>query len=163
LCTVAFGTLQQSLLRSIVASANKAIATLVDKVFTQYLLPCKHERVDDTNSEECVQAILEDVDDQLNTRTLEVLGDIEDVKCGHDEEDAYVSTRNQVEFFSFEQFNSNLLKIDDRLICRPIEVKGRDHYANLRNAFEDYQKKHKQILLNSRRKKVKKNASSDIT
>jgi hypothetical protein len=42
---------------------------------------------------------LEDVDDRLNTRTLEVQGDIEDVNCGHDEEDAYVSARNQVEFF----------------------------------------------------------------
>jgi hypothetical protein len=59
-------------------------------------------------------------------------------------------------FSGFEQLNNNLLTIDDRLICGPIEVKDRDHYANLRNAFENYQKKYIRTLLNSWLKKVKK-------
>jgi RecG-like helicase len=104
-------------------------------------------RTHDKKSKEYIQVILEDVNDLINIMTLEIHDYIKNVKCGHYEEDAYVSTHNEVKFIGFEQLNNNLLKIEDQLIC---------DCANLRIVFKNFQKKYKQILLNYRHKKVKK-------
>ncbi|CEG36439.1 uncharacterized protein PHALS_02989 [Plasmopara halstedii] len=94
--------------------------------------------IDDENNEEYSKAILEDVDEMLETLTHQ---NDPSAEC--------------VTFHGFEQLHKATLEIEDQLLCSEVMEEAGDMFNDLRISFESFQQKLRQVTIKVKRKKCK--------
>ena len=63
-------------------------------------------------------------------------------------------TGNDVTFYGFEHIYNKLLEVEDQLLCRYVQVQARNYnYSELRNSFELFQQKLRQVIFDAKRKR----------
>jgi len=118
----------------------QAIATLNLFVGQDELEEFVH--VDDENSEEFVVAILEDVEELLETMKIaeENLDDDNDDDILTSQV-SYLGLGNTVVFKGFEPFYKQVVDIEDQLLCFEVREEGKETFYDLRKLFESFQNK----------------------
>ena len=110
--------------------------------------------VDDKNSKEFSHEILGDVNEVLES--IQATNDNEDENvhtvvesCAH----SPAPTGNDVTFCGFEHIYNKVLEVEDQLLCPDVQVQAGNCYNELRNSFELFQQKLRQIILEVKRKR----------
>ena len=92
--------------------------------------------VDDENSEEFSNEILDDVN---KLESIQATNDNEDENvhtvvetCVH----SPAPTENDVTFFGFEHIYNKVLEIENQLLCPDVQAQAGNYYNELRNSFE---------------------------
>lgn len=108
--------------------------------------------VDDENSEEFAQAILEDVDDLLKTSSFE---EVPMLLSDDDNDQDAIPLSDGIDFDGFDKLYSTVLKIEDQLMCPDVQAEAGESYGDLKNAFDCFQKKLRRVTLDAKRRKMK--------
>ena len=107
------------------------------------------EHIDDKNNEVYSQAILEDVDELLQTLQIET-----QLEEQEDHENDNGSTSLFASFCYFDKLDRSLLEIDDQLLTSEFQAESGDAYDNIRTSFESLQRKINLISVNVKHKKT---------
>ena len=112
------------------------------------------EHVDDENSEEFLHEILDDVNEVLES--IQATNDNEDENvhtvvesCAH----SPAPTGNNITFCGFEHIYNKVLEVEDQLLYPDVQVQAGNCYNKLRNSFELFQQKLRQVILDAKRKR----------
>ena len=62
-------------------------------------------------------------------------------------------TGNDVTFYGFEHIYNKVLEVEDQLLCPDVQVQARNYYYELRNSFELFQPKLRQVILDAKSKR----------
>ena len=110
--------------------------------------------VDDKNSEEFLHEILDDVNEVLES--IQATNDNEDKNvhtvvesCAH----SPAPTGNNVTFCGFKHIYNKILEVEDQLLCPDVQVQAGNYYNELRNSFEVFQQKLRQVILDAKCKR----------
>ena len=110
--------------------------------------------VDDKNSEEFSYKILDDVNEVLES--IQATNNNEDknvhtvVKsCAH----SPTPTVNDVTFSEFEYIYNKVLEVEDQLLCPVMQTQAGNYYNELRNSFELFQQKLRQVIWDAKRRR----------
>ena len=113
---------------------------------------------DDENGEEFSKEIMEDVNEVL-TRAQTTVGN-EDANedmmveaCAQNSEPVVLT--NDVTFDGFEKMYNKVLEVEDQLLCPTSQAQAGDGYSEMKNSFEIFQRKLRQVMLEEKRKRVK--------
>ncbi len=111
--------------------------------------------VDDENNEEFATAVLEDVEELLETMkiTKENLDD--------DNDDDILTSQasgsglgNTVVFKGFESLYKQVVDIEDQLFCSEVREEAEETFDDLRKLFESFQSKVRVVTLKAKRKNL---------
>ena len=109
--------------------------------------------VDDENSEEFSHEILDNVSEVLES--IQATNDNEDENvhivvesCAH----SSAPTGNDITFCGFEHMYNKVHEVD-QLLCPDEQVQAGNYYNELRNSFEPFQQKLRQVILHAKRKR----------
>ena len=110
--------------------------------------------VDDKNSKKFSHEILDDVNEVLESIQATNDNENENVhtvveSCPH----SPAPTRNDVIFCGFEHIYNKVLEVEDQLLCPDVQVQAGNYYNDLRNSFELFQQKLRQVILEVKRKR----------
>ena len=105
--------------------------------------------VDDENSEEFSHEILDDVNEVLESKQATNDNEDENVRtvvesCSH----SPARTGNDVTFCGFEHIYNKVLEVEDQLLCPDVQAQAGNYYNELRNSFELFQQKLRQVVNN---------------
>ena len=89
---------------------------------------------------ESIQAINDNEDENVHT-VVE--------SCAH----SPAPTGNDVTFYEFEHIYNKLFEVEDQLLCLDVQVQARNYYNELRNSFELFPPKLRQVILDAKRKR----------
>ena len=110
--------------------------------------------VDDKNSEEFSYEILDDVNEVLES--IQATNNNEDknihtvVKsCAH----SPTPTVNDVTYCEFEYIYNKVLEVEDQLLCPVMQAQAGNYYNELRNSFELFQQKLRQVIWDAKRRR----------
>jgi len=111
--------------------------------------------VDDDNSEEFVIAILEDVEELLQTMK------IAEENLNDDNDDDILTSQasgsglgNTIVFKGFESLYKQVVDIEDRLLCFEVREEVEETFDDLKKLFESFQSKVRAITLKTKRKNL---------
>ena len=110
--------------------------------------------IDNKNSEEFSHEILYDVNEVL--KSIQATNDNEDENvhtvpesCAH----SPTPTGNHVTFCGFEDIYNKVLEVEDQLLCPDVQAEAVNYNNELRNFFELFQQKSRQVILDAKRKR----------
>ena len=110
--------------------------------------------VDDENSEEFSHEILVDVNDVLER--MQTTNDNED-ESDHTMVEACVQspelTESDITFGGFENMYIKVLEVEDQLLCPDVQAQAENDYNDLKNSFDLFQQKLRQVVLKAKRKR----------
>ncbi|KAI6650794.1 hypothetical protein LOD99_7845 [Oopsacas minuta] len=107
--------------------------------------------VDDENNEEYSQAMLDDVNEVLATMHTENDDSDDD---SDDQSNASAPIENEVTFNGFEQLHRKVLEVEDQLLCTDVQAQAGDAYGELKDTFENFQRKLRQVASEAKRKRA---------
>ncbi len=111
--------------------------------------------VDDENSEEFAAAILEDVEELLETMKI-----VEENLDDDNDDDILTSQAsdsslgNTVVFKGFESLYKQVVDIEDQLLCFEVRKEAEETFDDLRKLFESFQSKVQAITLKTKHKNL---------
>ena len=107
--------------------------------------------VDDENSEEFAAAILEDVEEMLETMRV-----VEEAKpdVGSDSEERNSSMANPVVFHGFDLLYKSVLDIEDQLLCKEVKTVAGESFDDLQKSLESLHGKIRTLCAKARRKRL---------
>ncbi len=132
---------------------TQAIATLNLSVGQDELEKFVH--VDDENSEEFAAAILEDVEELLETMKI-----VEENLDDDNDDDILTSQAsnsglgNTVVFKGFESLYKQVVDIEDQLLCFEVREEAKETFDDFRKLFESFQSKVRAVTLKTKRKNL---------
>ena len=110
--------------------------------------------VDDENSEEFSHEILVDVNDVLER--MQTTNDNED-ESDYTMVEACVQspelTESDITFGGFENMYIKVLEVEDQLLCPDVQAQAENDYNDLKNSFDLFQQKLRQVALKAKCKK----------
>ena len=107
--------------------------------------------VDDENSEEFAAAVLEDVEEMLET--MRVVEEAEP-DVGSDSEERNSSMANPVVFHGFDSLYKSVLDIEDQLLCKEVKTEAGESFDDLQKSFESLHGKIRTLCAKARRKRL---------
>jgi hypothetical protein len=107
--------------------------------------------IDDESNEEYATAMLEDIEELLESMKINEAGFDEDSDVNQPEQ--IVESHDRVKFHGFESFYKQILDIEDQLLCSNVQTKAEEAFDNLKKSFEEFQAKVRAIVLKARCKK----------
>jgi len=111
--------------------------------------------VDDENNEEFAIAILEDVEELLQTMKI-----AEENLDDDNDDDIFTSQAsgsglgNTIVFKGFESLYKQVVDIEDQLLCSEVRKEAKETFDDLRKLFESFQSKVRAITLKAKRKNL---------
>ena len=63
-------------------------------------------------------------------------------------------TWNDVTFYEFEHIYNKLLEVEDKLLCPDVQFQARNYYNELRNSFELFHQKLRQVILDVKENEI---------
>jgi hypothetical protein len=140
-------------IEDLVTEVAQAIATLNLSVGQDELEEFVH--VDDENSEEFAIAILEDVEELLQTMK------IAEENLDNDNDDDILTSQasgsglgNTIVFKGFESLYKQVVNIEDQLLCSEVQEEAEETFDDLRKLFESFQSKVRTITLKAKCKNL---------
>ena len=110
--------------------------------------------VDGQKSEEFLHEILDDINEVLES--MQATNDNKDENvhtvvefCTH----SPAPTENDVTFCGFEHIYNTVLEVEDQLLCPDVRAQAGNYYNELRNSFELFQQKLRQVILDAKCKR----------
>jgi hypothetical protein len=107
--------------------------------------------IDDESNEEYVVAVLEDVEELLESMKINEVGFDEDKDVNQLEQ--IVESQDRVEFHGFESLYKKILDIEDQLLCSNVQTEAKEAFDDLKKSFEEFQAKVRVVVFKARRKK----------
>ncbi len=111
----------------------------------------KFVHVDDENSEEFAAAVLEDVEELLETMK------IAEKNLDDDNDDDILTSQasglglgNTVVFKGFESLQKQVLDIEDQLLCSEVRKEAEETFDDLRKLFDQFQSKVRAVTLKAK-------------
>ncbi len=140
-------------IEDLVTEVAQAIAPLNLSVGQDELEEFVH--VDDENSEEFATAVLEDVEEFLETMK------IAEENLDDDNDDDILTSQasgsglgNTVVFKGFESLYKQVGDIEDQLLCSEVWEEAKETFDDLRKSFESFQSKVRTVTLKAKRKNL---------
>ena len=110
--------------------------------------------VDDENSEEFSHEILDDINEALES--IQATNVYEDENVHTVVESCVGSpspTGNDATFCGFEHIYNKVLEVEDQLLCPDVQAQAGNYYNELRNSFDLFQQKLRQVILDAKHKR----------
>jgi division protein CdvB (Snf7/Vps24/ESCRT-III family) len=95
--------------------------------------------IDDESNEEYAVAMLEDVEELLESMKINEAGLDEDSDVNQLEQ--IVESHDRVEFHGFESLYKQILDIEDQLLCSNVQTEAEKTFDDLKKSFEEFQAK----------------------
>lgn len=109
--------------------------------------------IDDENSQEYAAAVLEDVEELLESmKIVEIVMDDDDDDVNAQDLNACLGSG--VVFQGFESLYKQILDIEDQLLCPEVQIEADDTFNDLKTLFESFQSKIRAITLKAKREKL---------
>ncbi len=111
--------------------------------------------VDDENNEEFIVAVLEDIEELLETMKI-----VEENRDDYNDDDILTSQAsdlglgNNVVFKGFESLYKQVVDIEDQLFCSEVREEAEETFDDLRKLFESFQSKVRVVTLKAKRKNL---------
>ncbi len=119
--------------------------------------------IDDESNEKYAVAVLEDVEELLESMKINETGLDEDSDVNQPKE--IVESQDGVEFHGFESLYKQILDIEDQLLCSNIQIEAEKAFDDLKKSFEKFQAKVRavvlKVVLKAKHKKKPKLAPDD--
>jgi len=138
-------------------SENNVIATKLAQTIESLNLSINQSEleefvhIDDESNEEYAAAVLEDVEELLESMKINEAGLDEDSDVNQPEQ--IVESQDRVEFHGFESLYKQILDIEDQLLCSNVQIEAEKTFDDLKKSFEEFQAKVRAVVLIARRKK----------
>jgi len=107
--------------------------------------------IDDESNEEYAVAVLEDIEELLESMKINDAGLDEDSDVNQPEQ--IVESQDRVEFHGFESLYKQILDFEDHLLCSNVQIEAEKTFDDLKKSFEEFQAKVRTIVLKAKRKK----------
>jgi len=107
--------------------------------------------IDDESNEEYAAAVLEDVEELLES--MKINDARFDEASNVNQPEQIVESQDRVEFHGFESLYKQILEIEDQLLCSNVQTEVEEAFDNLKKSFEEFYAKVRAIILKARRKK----------
>ncbi len=107
--------------------------------------------IDDESNEEYAVAMLEDVEELLESMKINEAGLDEDSDVNQLEQ--IVESHDRVEFHGFESLYKQILDIEDQLLCSNVQTEAEKTFDDLKKSFEEFQAKVWAVVLKVRHEK----------
>jgi len=107
--------------------------------------------IDDENNEEYAIAVLEDIEELLESMKINEAGLNEDSDVNQPEQ--IVESQDKVEFHGFESLYKQIFDIEDQLFCSNVQTEAEEAFDDLKKSFKKFQAKVQAVVLKARRKK----------
>jgi hypothetical protein len=106
---------------------------------------------DNENSLEYIEAVMEDVNDLLNSQAVEnTISENSD-----DETDAaQMDDEGQATFIGFDNLYDKMLALEDQLLCKEFENEAGEHYEMLMSSFSLFQNRLRAVTMDVKRRRV---------
>jgi hypothetical protein len=140
-------------IEDLVTEVAQAIAALNLSVGQNELEKFVH--VDDENSEKITIAVLEDVEELLETMKI-----AEENLDNDNDDDIFTSQalgsglKNTVVFKGFESLYKQVVDIEDQLLCSEVREEAEETFNDLRKLFESFQSKVRAVTLKAKCKNL---------
>ncbi len=92
--------------------------------------------IDDESNEEYAAAVLEDVEELLESMKINEAGLDEDSDVNQPEQ--IVESQDRVEFHGFESLYKQILDIEDQLLCSNVQTEAEEAFDDLKKSFEEF-------------------------
>ncbi|KAL2633596.1 hypothetical protein R1flu_005075 [Riccia fluitans] len=106
--------------------------------------------IDDKSNEEYAAAVLEDIEELLESMKIDEVGRDEDSNVNQPEQ--IVESQDRVDFCGFESLYKLILDIEDQLLCSIVQTEAEEALDNLKKSFEEFQTKFRGVVLKARNK-----------
>ena len=107
--------------------------------------------IDDESSEQFALAILEDVNEVLTDLPSEYVP--MDIDEGDDANDA-VESIDSIDFHGFDELYNIVQNVEDQLLCADVRDEAGDAFDELRNSFDNFQRKLRKVTLQAKRRRM---------
>ena len=107
--------------------------------------------MDNENSLEYVEAVMEDVNNLLNSQAVE---NANNENSDDEAEAAQMDDEGQVTFVGFDDLYDKMLALEDQLLCKEFENEAGEHYDMLMSSFTLFQNKVRALTMDVKRRRV---------